>query len=100
VVGSSLLLRPFVFRGWFVNIFVKWVNGSVFYRWLRKCEHPEEVSWIRIKVKSAPKLPEELLTVEEINKLVNAAEHVRDKAFILTLYESGCRIGELLALQI
>jgi len=72
----------------------------IFYRWLRKCEYPEEVSWIRIKVKSTPKLPEELLTVEEINKLVNAAEHVRDKAFILTLYESGCRIGELLALQI
>ena len=72
----------------------------IFYRWLRKCEYPEEVSWIKIKVKSTPKLPEELLTVEEINKLVNAAEHVRDKAFILTLYESGCRIGELLALQI
>ena len=47
-----------------------------------------------------PKLPEELLTKEEIMKMVDAAEHIRDKAFILTLYESGCRIGELLNLRI
>ena len=46
-----------------------------------------------------------LSVVEELrlsggNKLVDAAEHIRDKSFIQTLYESGCRIGELLALQI
>jgi site-specific recombinase XerD/ribosomal protein L40E len=72
----------------------------VFYRWLRKTDYPEEVSWIKISRKNALKLPEELLTVEEVNRLVDAAEHVRDKAFILTLYETGCRIGEILALQI
>jgi len=72
----------------------------VFYRWLRNCDYPEETSWIKLKSTKNHKLPEELLTVEEVNKLVDAAEHIRDKAFIQTLYESGCRIGELLALQI
>jgi len=72
----------------------------VFYRWLRNCDYPEETSWIKLKSTNNRKLPEELLTVEEVNKLVDAAEHIRDKAFIQTLYESGCRIGELLALQI
>ncbi len=46
------------------------------------------------------KLPEELLSVEELNKLIEAADHLRDKAFISTLYGSGCRIGELLCLQV
>ena len=72
----------------------------VFYKWLRKDEHPEEVSWIKVKDTSRHKLPEELLTVEEVNRLVEAADHIRDKAFISTLYESGCRIGEILCLQI
>ncbi|MEM5853787.1 MAG: tyrosine-type recombinase/integrase [Candidatus Aenigmatarchaeota archaeon] len=72
----------------------------VFYKWLRKEERPEEVGWIRIREANRHKLPEELLTVEEVNRLVDAADHIRDKAFISTLYESGCRIGELLCLQI
>ncbi|MFH8132512.1 MAG: tyrosine-type recombinase/integrase [Candidatus Aenigmatarchaeota archaeon] len=72
----------------------------VFYKWLRKEDRPEEVGWIRIREANRHKLPEELLTVEEVNRLVDAADHIRDKAFISTLYESGCRIGELLCLQI
>jgi len=74
---------------------------KVFFRWLRETEdYPEEVRWIKVTSKSKVKLPEELLTIEEVLKMVDAAEHIRDKAFILTLYESGCRIGELLTLQI
>lgn len=72
-----------------------------FFRWLKKTEgYPEEVRWIKIKRRNLPKLPEELLTFDEVMKLVNVADHVRDKAFVLTLYESGCRIGELLSLKI
>ncbi|MGB9760656.1 MAG: hypothetical protein ACPLZG_12575, partial [Thermoproteota archaeon] len=61
----------------------------VFYRWFKKNEYPEEVSWIKIKGSGNHKLPEELLSFEEVLQMVNAADHVRDKAFILTLYESG-----------
>ena len=72
----------------------------VFYRWLKADNYPEEVSWIKVRGSHKHKLPEELLTPEEVNKLIDAADHIRDKAFISTLYESGCRIGELLCLQI
>lgn len=74
---------------------------KLFYRWLRKTErYPEEVSWIRSPEPSRIKLPEELLTPEEVMRMVNYVPWLRDKAFILTLYETGCRIGELLTMQI
>lgn len=64
-------------------------------------EFPDVVKWIKPNFKkNNHKLPEELLTEEDVRKLVEAAEHPRDKAFILVLYESGCRIGELLNLRI
>lgn len=73
----------------------------IFFKWLKKTEDfPEEVRWIKVTANGRIKLPEELLTKEDVMKLVNAADHIRDKAFILTLYESGCRIGELLTLQL
>jgi len=73
----------------------------VFFKWLRKTEdYPEEVRWFKASTKGRIKLPEELLTVDDVMKLVNAADNLRDKAFVLVLYESGCRIGEILSLQI
>lgn len=73
-----------------------------FYKWLKQTDEcPKEVRWIRASVKNGNRmLPEEILTKEEIERLANATENLRDKAFILLLYESGCRIGELLPLKI
>jgi integrase len=73
-----------------------------FYKWLKGNdeEYPPEVKWIKINFKEKRKLPEEILTEEEIIRLAEACTHPRDKAFILTLYESGCRIGELLSLKL
>ena len=39
--------------------------------------------------------PDELLTKDDVLALINACHTTRDKALISTLYESGCRIGEL-----
>jgi site-specific recombinase XerD/ribosomal protein L40E len=72
----------------------------IFYKWLRRDDYPEEVNWIKVRDSRNHKLPEEILTQEEVQKMIDAADHIRDKAFISTLYESGCRIGELLCLQI
>jgi integrase/recombinase XerD len=64
-------------------------------------EFPDKVKWIRPNFKKTRhKLPEELLTEDDVRKMVDAADHPRDKALILVLYESGCRIGELLTLRI
>jgi len=74
-----------------------------FYKWLKGKdeEYPEEVKWIKTGFRNSKhKLPEELLNEEEINKLAEQATHPRDKAFVQILYESGCRIGELLTVRI
>jgi len=74
----------------------------IFYRWLRKTDvYPDEVSWIRANHKNNRiKNPEDMLTEEEVRKLIDACRNPRDRAFIATLYESGCRIGEILLLKI
>jgi integrase len=75
---------------------------KIFYRWLRgKEDYPEEVAWIKVRPKERnSKLPEEILTEEEIVRMSNKALSHRDKALSLILFESGCRVGELMALKI
>jgi len=73
------------------------------YKWLRQSEdYPPEVRWIRPRMKkvSKIKMPEELLTEDEVRAMVRASQKERDRAFVAVLYESGCRIGELLPLKI
>ena len=78
------------------------VTLKKFFRWLRKTEeYPPEVKWLRSTMRNnRTKLPEEILTQEEIRAMIVAAPTVRDKAFIGALYESGCRIGEMMSLRI
>jgi site-specific recombinase XerD len=76
-----------------------------FYQWLKGCnedehEYPSEVKWIKTRLQTKRLLPEALLTMQEIKTLVEATENLRDRALILTHYESGCRIGETLSLRI
>lgn len=73
-----------------------------FYKWQKgtkgKNKYPPIVDWINIRVsRSEIKLPSEgdLLVEEEIQKLIENADHPRDKALISVLWESGCRIGEI-----
>jgi integrase len=48
------------------------------------------------------RLPAEghLLTEQEIKRIIDAADHPRDKAFVAVLSESGCRISEVCTLRI
>jgi integrase len=73
-----------------------------FFKWLKRSKnYPDEVEWIKSTIKKTNKIiPEELLTEEEVKRLINAAQHPRNKAMVALLYESGCRVGELLSLQI
>ncbi|WP_370575726.1 tyrosine-type recombinase/integrase [Methanomethylovorans sp.] len=50
--------------------------------------------------KSRAKVPDDLLTKEEIKLLIDNAANPRDKALISLVYESGARLGELLAQRI
>ncbi len=58
------------------------------------------MDWIKISRKDSKKLPEDLLSEEEIEKLINACGHPRDRALVASLYESGARISELGNLKI
>ena len=73
--------------------FFKYLGGSE--------EYPEQVAWIKVGSGNDKRLlPEELLTEEEVKRLADAARTPRDRALVLVLYDSGCRIGELLSLRI
>ncbi|MEM4259556.1 MAG: tyrosine-type recombinase/integrase [Candidatus Pacearchaeota archaeon] len=73
-----------------------------FFKWLRDTEElPEEVRWIKLRMKNVSRrLPEDLITEEEAKKMILTAESRRDKAIIAVLYESGCRIQEVLTIRI
>lgn len=59
------------------------------------------VSWIEIKTSpSKAKKPEDIISIEEKEKLLNACLNERDRSLISMLYDSGCRIGELLTLRV
>jgi len=75
-----------------IKKFYKWLNGGQ--------DWPDKVKWIKSAPMGKKRLPEELLSQEEIERMINAAEHIRDKAMISMLYESGFRIGELLSLTL
>ena len=73
-----------------------------FYKWFNGGEECHAVAkWITTKIsKCNNKLPEDLLAEEDVKKLVEFAPTIRDKAYIITLYETGCRNGEMLSLKI
>lgn len=79
------------------------ISLKKFYKWLRNCEddYPDEVRWIKAGKKGGRKLPpENFLTEEEIKSLAESTQNLRDRALILILYESGCRVGEILGLKV
>lgn len=66
-----------------------------------KGDWPERVKWISISIpKNKRKLPEELLTEEEIIKIIKNCKTLRDRALIATIAESGCRVSEIGNMQI
>jgi len=73
-----------------------------FYKWLRNTdEFPEEVRWYKTHIKCNSVMnPEDILTEEEVKRMIECCLKPRDRAFISFLYESGCRIGEVLLLRI
>jgi integrase len=79
------------------------VQIKKFYKWLKGNNefYPEEVRWIKAgNIKLNEKLPENLISEEEVLKLIQTADHPRNKAFIAILYDSGARIGEILTMKI
>lgn len=68
-------------------------------KYLVFCQHEEIAELIKLPKVNTGKLPEELITPEHIEELLETACSTHDRAFIFCLWESGARIGELLSLQ-
>ena len=76
-----------------IKKFYKWLDGGK--------DYPESVQWIKTGRKiNNQKLPEELLTEEEVKSMIEAVWHSRDRAVISVIWESGCRAGEFLTMQV
>ena len=72
-----------------------------FYGWLRSSGHTElDLSWVKSPPIRKRKLPTDLPTPADIAKMVQVTQSARNKAFIMLLYETGARIGELARLRI
>jgi len=73
-----------------------------FYKWLRQSEeYPKEVKWIKPRIKQHKKtMPKDLLNFNDVKKMANATYNLRDRCFILLLYETGARIGEILGIKL
>ncbi len=77
--------------------FMKWVKtGSL----EREVAFPPEVSWIHAELKLNEQRKIEILTDDEIRKMIERAPALRDKALIAVLAEGGFRIGEILPAKI
>ena len=64
-------------------------------------DYPEKVNWISTTIpKNHKRLPEELLTDEEVEGIIRCASSVRDKALLAVLAESGARISEIGTMKI
>ena len=81
---------------------------KAFYRWLlngcwRKGPYPKVVENLSttIRKKELPvKSPNDILTKEEVLKLIDYADNPRDKCLIAMLYDTGARPGEIINLRI
>ena len=73
---------------------------TILRRYLRWLGKGDVVSWLKPRLPRNNTTPEEVLTEDEIKRIAEAAYTTRDKAFVLALYESGCRIGEFLPLKL
>jgi len=83
-----------------IKKFWRWLkNPGLMPNELKQLPYPPEVSWIKRKKSKNGLLPKDIWTPEEVNKVAGLASNMRDRAFILGLFGSGCRIGEFLPLR-
>ena len=80
-----------------VKKFFQIISG---YEWKSK-KYPKTVEWVSTTAKNNhQREPTEILAKEEVLRLIDSTQDVLWKAFISLIYESGCRIGEILDMKI
>jgi integrase len=90
------------YLGKFENVGTRNSVGIVlknFLKWLNKGCTPDSISWWSAGKVDLTLCANDILTEEEIQRLINYAATFRDKALISVLYDSGARIGSILKLR-
>jgi len=90
------------------SLFMYKLITKAFYKFLYGLEdsYPEQVKNLNKNLKhngnnhKVAIKPEEILTKEDIATLVRHCEYYRDEAILTVLYESGCRIGEFVGMNV
>jgi integrase/recombinase XerD len=80
---SSIELKKIV-----IKKFVTWAGKN------------ESVAHLKVKIQKNNLKREDLLTVEDIDKLIETTDSPLWKAIIAFLFESGCRIGEAVSIKV
>ena len=84
-----------------IRRFYKWIDDEFKEKSIDLKESIEYILKQKIKrAKSKEKTPEHMLTPDEILKIADKTTNSRDRAFVITLYESMCRIGELIPVKL
>jgi integrase len=68
-------------------------------KYLAFCGRQDLVVLVKLPNCGTHKLPEELLTPNDIGAFMASTDDAMLQALIISLYESGCRVGELLGLR-
>ena len=66
----------------------------------KKVGTPEELRDIEMTKVKNKLTHSDLITHDELNRIINAAMNPRDKALFDFLYDSSCRVGELISIQL
>ncbi|HEV2370435.1 MAG TPA: site-specific integrase, partial [Acidimicrobiales bacterium] len=73
-----------------------------FWRWRFETQGRDFPAWLRIRLERWKPVagPSDMLTRDEVALMAEHAQNFRDKAWIWTLFNSGCRPGEIYRLRI
>ncbi len=94
IEGTKLALETKRHTEAVVKAFYKHLLGEDIY-------YPKQVAWIKTSIKGNKKmLPEDILTENEVIRMLESAKNQRDKTIIALLFDSGIRMGELMGLRI
>ncbi|MBO8183165.1 MAG: tyrosine-type recombinase/integrase [Archaeoglobus sp.] len=63
-----------------------------FFKWMRR---EELISWFRKPKPESNVTPQDLITRDEFERMINVCKNSRDRALISVFFETGARIGEI-----
>jgi integrase/recombinase XerD len=70
------------------------------FTWLEENEMVHNNPARKLKKPKLPKLPPKEITLETVRRLIDAADNSRDRAIVLFLLDTGCRVAGLVGLRL